>query len=176
VAFAPKGSAIARQLWQYKSAGSRADAAAADLLALLLVFLHDHGACAWRSAGFANPSHVAVVPTARGRPGQHPLRWLVTPHLGWPWADLVARPDQRERDLDPQRFAAAPLPGARVLLLDDTWTTGASAQSAAMALRRAGARSVATVVIGRHLGAHLPFDLATMPFSAASCAAHGAAR
>jgi orotate phosphoribosyltransferase len=38
-----------------------------------------------------------------------------------------------------------------VLLIDDTWTTGANAQSAAAALKDAGAGPVAAVVIGRHL-------------------------
>ena len=38
-----------------------------------------------------------------------------------------------------------------MLLIDDTWTTGASAQSAAAALKQAGAATVAAVVIGRHL-------------------------
>lgn len=173
VVFAPKGSPIATYLWQYKSASAPAEATAAGevLLALLLVFLRDHGACGWRAAGFGRPSHVAVVPTASARPGVHPLRKLIAPYLGWPWAELAARPDQRERDLDPGRFAAAPVPGARVLLVDDTWTTGASAQSAAMALRRAGARSIATVVIGRHVGRGAR-DLAAMPFRMESCAAH----
>lgn len=175
VVFAPKGSLIARYLWQYKSPrpSPEVTAAKAVLLALLLVFLRDHGACGWRSAGFGHPSHVAVVPTARSRPGAHPLRTLIAPYLGWPWAELAARPDQRERDLDPGRFDAAPIRDAHVLLVDDTWTTGASAQSAAMALRRAGARSVATVVIGRHVGA-AALDLTVMPFRPESCAAHNA--
>jgi adenine/guanine phosphoribosyltransferase-like PRPP-binding protein len=38
-----------------------------------------------------------------------------------------------------------------VLLVDDTWTTGSNAQSAAAALKRAGAGPVAALVIGRHL-------------------------
>jgi predicted amidophosphoribosyltransferase len=42
-----------------------------------------------------------------------------------------------------------PLAWAAVLLLDDTWTSGGTARSAAMALKRAGARSV--VVLGRRL-------------------------
>ena len=37
-----------------------------------------------------------------------------------------------------------------VLLIDDTWTTGGNAQSAALALRSAGAAKVAIVVVGRH--------------------------
>jgi orotate phosphoribosyltransferase len=38
-----------------------------------------------------------------------------------------------------------------VLLIEDTWTRGANSQSAAHTLRRAGARTVAAVVIGRHI-------------------------
>ena len=38
-----------------------------------------------------------------------------------------------------------------MLLIDDTWTTGANAQAAAAALKAAGAARVAGAVIGRHL-------------------------
>ena len=38
-----------------------------------------------------------------------------------------------------------------VLLIDDTWTTGANAQSAAAALKAAGAQRVAALVIGRYV-------------------------
>jgi hypothetical protein len=41
--------------------------------------------------------------------------------------------------------------GADVLVVDDTWVSGGSAQSAAVALKLAGARRVAIVVIGRHV-------------------------
>ena len=156
VAFAVKGGAHARRLWQYKSrhAGpEQAERAGRCLAGLLLAFLRDHCDCACRAAGAGPPTHLAVVPSARGRPGVHPLRALVAPSLPGRWADLAARPDgQRVRDLDPGRFSAAPVSGARVLLLDDTWVTGSSAQSAAMALRRAGALAVITVVLGRHIG------------------------
>jgi orotate phosphoribosyltransferase len=40
---------------------------------------------------------------------------------------------------------------ADVLLIDDTWVSGASAQSAAAALKAGGARRVALVVLGRHV-------------------------
>jgi len=187
VAFAVKGSPHARQLWQYKSARLSAAARAAPatmLRALLLVFLRDHGHCIWRAAGIewraagiGAPTQLAVVPTARGRQGMHPLRALIGPYLTAPWAELAARPGgEQARDLDPGRFAATVLPGARVLLIDDTWTTGSSAQSAAMALRRAGARSVATVVLGRHVGlaaaARTGLGPAAMPFRPWSCAVH----
>jgi len=52
----------------------------------------------------------------------------------------------------PEKFVVtAPIEGRSVLLIDDTWTTGASAQSAAAALKAAGASATAAVVIGRHL-------------------------
>jgi hypothetical protein len=180
VAFAVKGSPHARHLWQYKSprltATDRADRAAV-LRALLLVFLRDHGACLWTAAGISGPTHMAVVPTARGRPGVHPLSELIDDYLTLPRAALAAGPGGLQvRDLDPERFSACPLPKARVLLLDDTWTTGSSAQSAAMTLRRAGVRSVITVVLGRHVGrddaAAAGVDPAAMPFRQGSCAVH----
>ena len=57
-----------------------------------------------------------------------------------------------DREFDPRRFEVTRrLSGESVLLIDDTWTTGASAQSAAAALAEAGAGAVAAVVIGRYL-------------------------
>ncbi|HEX9065736.1 MAG TPA: phosphoribosyltransferase [Streptosporangiaceae bacterium] len=155
VAFAIKGSPFAAYLWQYKSARpppAVRDRAGVLLSALLLLFLREHGRCLWRAAGTGAPTALAVVPTGRGRAGPHPLRGLVQDYLDLPWAELEAGPGRdRERDLDPARYVAAVRPGARVLLLDDTWTTGASAQSAAMALHQAGALAVVTVVLGRHV-------------------------
>jgi predicted phosphoribosyltransferase len=68
---------------------------------------------------------------------------------------------------------ARPAPGR--FLLDDTWTTGASAQSACAALRLAGARPVAIVVLGRHVAALPPAAaraLAARPFRPSLCAVH----
>jgi hypothetical protein len=103
------------------------------------------------------------------------LRELAGACLAVPWVSLSARPGgEQVRDLDPARFSAAAVPGARVLLIDDTWTTGSSAQSAAMALRRAGAHAVVTLVLGRHIGLAdaAGFRPAVMPFRPASCAVH----
>ena len=171
VAYAPKGGRLARQLWQYKSGRSGAQRL---LRALLLVFLRDHGPCVWRGAAMPPPSHVAVVPSGRGRPGPHPLAALIRPYLALPWAGLAvadAPGGPGGHDLDPGRFrATGPLPGAAVLLLDDTWTSGGSAQAAAVALRAAGARHVAVVVLGRHLD-RLPPGLG-QPFRLDRCAVH----
>jgi hypothetical protein len=118
----------------------------------------------------AGPTHLAVVPSGRGRRGPHPLRAMAGPCLSLPWAALELRlPDEPgTRELDACRFRAAPLAGADVALLDDTWTTGASAQSASAALRLAGARSVAVIVLGRHVAAPV---LAAAPVPAAASAA-----
>lgn len=182
VAYAGKGGPHARNLWLYKSDRAGAAAARAALRALLLVFLRDHGPCVWRRAGMRGPTHLAVVPSGRGRPGIHPLRALIAPYLALPWAELTPRAtvSYPARDLDPQRFGAPRLDAAQVLLLDDTWTSGASAQSAAMSLRQAGARSVAVVVLGRHLsgdehgGGGTVRRRAGLDFRLELCAVHGA--
>ena len=176
-ACAVKGSGFAQALWQYKSARGGAGPAQRALRALLLVFLHDHGPCVWRSAGMPPPTHVSVVPSGRGRPGRHPLAALITPYLALPAATLVtAGPaDLGCRELDPGRFRATqPLPGAAVLLLDDTWTTGSTAQSAAVALRAAGARHVAVVVLGRHLSPGGPGSGGGQRFRLEHCVVHRA--
>jgi len=163
VAYAVKGSGLARDLWLYKAGRPVSGAAASRLLLLLLVFLHDHGPRVWRQAGMARPSHACVVPSGRGRAGLHPLQALAAPYLTLPWVSMYPGPasDPWARSLDGGRFRTGRrLVGAGVLLLDDTWASGASAQSAAVALKRAGARSVAVVVIGRHVQAAGPAPLA----------------
>ncbi len=179
VSYAVKGTAFAAALWRYK-AGRAPDAAArTSLLALLLAFLHDHGGCVWRQAGMPAPGRLAVVPAGGGRPGPHPLLELSAPYLRLPVTGLVIRPGQQGRDPDADRFHAERTgPGACVLLLDDSWVSGASAQSAAAALKRAGARRVAVVVLGRHvdpadrLGGPLAARLAPAPYDPAKCAVH----
>ena len=165
-AYARKGSQFARDLWMYKSGRPGAREAGQALLALLVVYLHDHGQRVWQRAGMAGPTHACVVPSCRGRQGPHPLRALAGGYLTLPWVPLRARPgaDRWDRALDPDRFAVtAPVRGAAVLLLDDTWTSGASAQSAVIALKQAGARGVAAVVLGRHVGPPRGSGLAAVP-------------
>jgi hypothetical protein len=177
VAYAIKGGGFAQALWRYKSARGGAEPAQRVLRALLLVFLREHGPCVWRSAGMPPPTHVSVVPSGRGRPGPHPLAALITPYLARPLATLAtAGPaDLGCRGLDAGRFRAArPLPGAAVLLLDDTWTTGATVQSAAVALRAAGARHVAVIVLGRHVGPAGPLGGGGKPFRLEHCVVHRA--
>jgi adenine/guanine phosphoribosyltransferase-like PRPP-binding protein len=60
-----------------------------------------------------------------------------------------------KRAVDTRRYLATRrLAGESVLLIDDTWTTGANAESAAHVLKAAGAEAVGAVVIGRHIHEH----------------------
>jgi hypothetical protein len=183
ISYAVKGTAFAEDLWRYKSGSPPAASARVPVLAVALAFLHDHRACVWRHAAMPPPSRVAVVPSGSGRPGPHPLLGLISPYLRRPSCPLAIRPGRQGRDLDLDRFRAAQVPaGASVLLLDDTWVSGANAQSAAAALKRAGARHVAIVVLGRHLN---PADPAAAPlltaltparYDRSACAVHAATR
>ena len=179
ISYAVKGTAFAASLWRYKSGPVPSPAAQTSVLALLLAFLHDHGTCVWRHAGMPAPGRLAVVPTGCGRPGPHPLLALSAPYLRLPVTRLVIRPGEQGRDPNVNRFSAErSRAAASVLLLEDTWVSGASAQSAAAALKRAGARHVAIVVLGRHidpadrLGGPLAARLAPAPYDAAKCAVH----
>jgi orotate phosphoribosyltransferase len=63
-----------------------------------------------------------------------------------------------------------------VLVVDDTWTTGANAQSAAGALKTTGAGRVAVLAIGRHVNPEWKGNRARLralpPFSWETCAVH----
>ncbi len=162
-------------LADYKRAHGRcAEAAAEQVRAVLSMFLERHEDCVARASGVDHFGLVATVPSSDARrDGHHPLRRIV--------GDIVPTRDRYERLLrrtswpaEPRTFdrrryrAARRLDGENVLLIDDTWTTGASMQSAAVALKAAGAATVGAVVVGRHLNrewhendAHLdslPFD------------------
>ena len=152
VSYAPKGGVHYARLCQYKADDPDAPSARAALGAVLLTFLGEHGPCVWRRARMPAPDRLAVVPSGQGRPGPHPLTGLLAP-LGLPAVPLAVRSGEPlERALNPYRFRAEPaVAGRSVLLVDDLWVSGSSAQSAAVALRRAGARHVAVIVLGRHV-------------------------
>jgi hypothetical protein len=181
VSYAVKGTPFAEDLWRYKSSASASASASAgrSLLAVLLAFLDDHAGCVWRRAAMPAPDRLAVVPSGVGRPGSHPLLALAWPHVSLPLWPLAIRPGRQGRDLDLHRFQAGAGPlGCGVLLLDDTWVSGASAQSAAAALKLAGAGRVALVVLGRHVNpadphaARFAAGLASGPYDPAACAVH----
>jgi len=159
VAYAVKGGQLAADLWRYKSGLPGTAEAGARLTAMLSGFLREHASRVWRSAGMVGgPGLVAVVPSGQGRLGTHPLLGIVAACVDMPVAPLlVARgAPGRARGLGDGLAVdwltvAGPVPGADVLLVDDTWVSGGSAQAAAAALKMAGARRVALVVLGRHV-------------------------
>jgi predicted amidophosphoribosyltransferase len=129
-----------------------------ELSSVLWRFLSLHEKCVAEAAGVKRFETVTTVPSGdRDRDLDHPMRGIVGELVG-PTHEryqlLLTRSeaDISARTADQDKFKPLrPLHGEAVLLIDDTWTTGASAQSAAAALRRAGAGPVAAVVIGRHI-------------------------
>lgn len=121
--------------------------------ALLLRLVAEHGDCIARAAG-AGWDRIATVPSSREAGGLHPLEQAIEM--------AVSLRERHERLLRPGKGELAHLVandrgfevvrdvrGKRILLVDDTFTTGARMQSAASALQLAGAHVVAGVVVGR---------------------------
>jgi hypothetical protein len=162
--YAVRGEPLAEDLRRYKSdrvAAAEAVAAAARLRERLAAFLAEQGRSVWAAAGMTDgPRAVAVVPSGQGRPGAHPLTGLVRSCVELPLVRLaVVAPQPHTRGVNAGwvrvagRVAggAVVADGGDVLVVDDTWVSGGSAQSAAAALKLAGAHRVAVVVLGRHL-------------------------
>jgi orotate phosphoribosyltransferase-like protein len=152
--------------------------------------LHEH--CFSAVAGV--PVSVrCVVPSLTYRSGVHPLVsvaesvGLVVDSVLTPGLD--ARCDRRVRA---GKFAVNPatdVEGRHVLVIDDVWTTGSNAQSAALALRRAGAAVVSVLVIGRWLSPgnpstrlfiqsrlDTPYDTHVCPVTGGRCPSQSARR
>jgi hypothetical protein len=124
-----------------------------NLLLYLAILFHE--GCIGRRVGLAVGCRLAV-PSVRGRVGDHPFEVITrqmnatreSPRLA------VSQVDTGERVVSVDKFALdtpTDLTGQHVLILDDTWTTGANAQSAVLAARRAGAAAVSVMVVGRWL-------------------------
>lgn len=121
-------------------------------------FLTRHGACAQTAAHIPTADWMwATVPSARsGRSGEHPLHGIVQRIWGTTHAEAVLEltpgAETQSRGYSPSKFTARRLPaGSHVILIDDSWTTGANVQSAATALKAAGAAEVSAMVLARLL-------------------------
>jgi len=153
-----------------------------QLLALCGVAAHT--ACAAKLIG-SDVTHWSTVPSLPAKPGgQHPLRTLVASAAVGTEVTLTAAPTcQDSRAFNLAHFSAAPLPpGAHVLLIEDTWAGGGHTQSAAAALKQAGAQRVSAIVVARWLrldyGNNLTwakstltsdYDVDVCPFTGAAC-------
>ena len=140
---------------------------AAPLAALL------RAAIARRADRAAPPDLVVPVPLAPARLAERGYNqaWELARRLAGPKPTARALPDALQRVLETTTQATlsraerrrnlrnafapaplAPLAGADVALVDDVMTTGATAEQAALALRRGGARSVRLWVLARTPG------------------------
>lgn len=155
-----------------------------QLAAILWRFLDLHETCLAHAAGVASFDLVTTVPSgSRERDETHPLRPIVS-EIVQPTRDryerLLIRSDATvaERVVDTKKYEARrDLHGESVLVIDDTWTTGANAQSASGALKSAGSGGVGVVVIGRHVQPSYQDNEARLkslpdPFTWERCARH----
>jgi len=156
-----------------------------QLAAVMWRFLRSHEACVAAACGAESFELVTVVPSgtlARDdvRPRLREIAGEMVGQTAERFARLLAPTDSTVpgHQYDLNRFRARrPLNGSSVLLIDDTWTTGASTQSAACALKEAGAGRVGVVVIGRHINREYGDNAGHLkalprPFDWATCAVH----
>lgn len=151
---------------------------------LLGLALRGHVECVMKLGG-GQPLRWAVVPSIGPREGEHPLHAIVASLTVQPSLEVVLRaaPAVTEaRSFSPEHFVVEGPVAGHVMLLDDSWVTGAHAQSAAGALKAAGASEVSILVAARVLNpdwgpnpdfirARLTadFDPAICPWSGSTC-------
>ncbi len=163
-AFAPISYSVGREqlhhaLMGYKRLGGEVGRRlTVELAAVLWRFLARHERCVAHAAGVPRFRLITTVPSGvRARDPLHPLRRIVGQLVGptrQRYAPLLKRSplEVPPRCVHPGKFEPTRrLAGESVLVIDDTWTTGASARSAAAALAGAGAGPIAAIVIGRYL-------------------------
>ena len=119
------------------------------------------GAFLWRRGPALAPEGwdaVVAVPSTAGRPGPHPLAealaridWLA-PQVASAAVAYTGTGDCGHRRAQEDAFWVDPaLTGLRVLVVDDTWASGARVQSLASALGQAGTTVTAVAVLGRYV-------------------------
>lgn len=158
VALSAKGGQWAYELSAYKNSPSLSarNTLSIGLSAVLWRWLDGHEKCVRRAAGVGSFPIVTSVPSTGGRSG-HPLPGMLTNIVGpvmTRYVELLeANPKYAPglREAHDDRFIIRRrLGGEPVLLIDDQWTSGGRAQSAASGLRLAGSGPVAIVELGRH--------------------------
>lgn len=157
ICYGIRGRQSGHLMYSYKDLEAPARHNQTLLSVLLLAALDLHGGCIQQRLG-QDLDAWAFVPSARSdRTGEHPLHVVVKrAGMTLPEVELVTRElaDSAQRRTSSDRFALAEGSDAgdcHVLLIEDTWTGGGNAQSAALTLRGAGAASVSTVALARWL-------------------------
>lgn len=127
---------------------------------LLALGLAGHLACDLELSGKTN-LRWATVPSTQTMGREHPLHRLATALFRDSSLEVVVTTAQgatKSRSLHPESLVvASAIPAStHVAVVDDSWVTGANAQSVAAALKLAGAASVSVLTIARILGPDYP--------------------
>ena len=149
---------------------------------LLAVGLRAHTPCAIALAPSCSQIDWAVVPSTRGRSQFSDMvtRLAKNPSSRVP-VEYVGKSGVRVLDPSAWRGPASVSPHRQLLLLDDSWVSGAHAQSVASAMKMAGYDEVAILTVGRVLepsyganktfidGLGVPFDWRRCPWTGGDC-------
>ena len=156
--------------------------------ALLWSFLMRHERCMEAMYGGPFDLRVAVPSHPSTRGGVRHLDRLIgcVKDFSHSWSgealikNSTSKADSRRAEVIEGLFSASSIvEGKRILLFDDTFTTGGTMASAAHALKARGARTVVGVAIGRQLSAawetskDLVAELPQREFGLDSCVVHG---
>lgn len=120
------------------------------IAATLARFLSQHRGC------LGEWDVLTTIPSGRLRQGEHPLvqALRLVPSLWEDFAELLAvgaNPPTHNQARDGAYEVVDDVNGLNILILDDTFTTGAAAQSAASSLQTAGGKVVAVVPVARYV-------------------------
>lgn len=179
LALAAKHSPLAAALWGYKN-GTNPEHRGTQRRDLtdLMDWCMPHVLACLEDEGF-EPTIVSYVPSRRI--SGEPVHQLLAASV---WAETqnveavlnFTADDPPPRQAAKNKYLAHGVNGESVLLIDDTWTTGATIFNAIYALEAAGAIEVKVVVIGRHFDPewrndqHYLDDAADRPFDPSECA------
>ncbi|WP_299056421.1 hypothetical protein [uncultured Nocardioides sp.] len=149
--------------------------------ALLYEFISAHGPCIDAQTPQGRIDVAVTMPANTARTFD-PLSNLLTGVVEgdevldvWTWGFQCLRRNAEcsrpaRRELKPAAYLVEPfaVEGSSVLLVDDTWTSGSSAASASMALKRAGAQHVTVLTLGRQLNLRTAYGSTADIFDEAS--------
>lgn len=183
IAYAIAGTQSAHLMRGYKARPpSPPQQALVALLAAIAV--GGHSTCAGRLSGLPI-SHWASVPSLPFDPGEHALHRLVKGFMECEEVTLTAAVKaSTPRSVNAEHFvpSSALTSHSHVLVIDDTWTRGGHAQSAAVALHQAGAAQVSVLTVARWVEPNFAnnkrfisdrlasdFDPSVCPWTAGSC-------
>ncbi len=124
---------------------------------VMLAGIQAHRSCIENVCGPIN--HVAAVPSKKGRSSNALPKIVnaIATHLQIPIVELeylnTSMTVERKLQPDNWRIAGSPrtIDLGHVLVIDDSWVSGSTAQSVAIALKRAGASSVTVLILARLL-------------------------